>query len=181
MSKKSKKVKINSYLVFELGNEQFAIHVKKVLSILEMKNITKIPQTPDYMKGIINLRGNVLPVIDSHVKFNLPPLKINMKTSILVLELKNENTKPIKLGLMVDKVNEVLQIEKGKIQAPPNIGNAHNLNYISGIFKKDDKSFIMLINIDKVLSVEEMISMDNLEELKEEIKKGEDIQNVIMK
>ncbi len=176
MSKKAKKGKIDSYLIFELDNELFAIHVNKILSILEMKKITKVPETPDYMKGVINLRGEVLPIIDSHIKFNLSPMSISMKTSILVMELKRENAKAIKLGLMVDKVDEVLQIQKKKILAPPNIGAAYESSYITGMYKKDDKTFIMLIDIDKVLSIKEIVTMGDLNVLKEEMEKNEEVE-----
>ncbi|RLD76368.1 MAG: chemotaxis protein CheW [Bacteroidetes bacterium] len=174
MSKKTKKGKMDSYLIFELDNELFAIHVNKVLSILEMKKITKVPETPDYMKGVINLRGEVLPIIDSHIKFNMPPMSVSMKTSILVMELKHENAKTIKLGLMVDKVDEVLQIQTKKIQAPPSIGAAYESTYITGMYKKDDKNFIMLIDIDKVLSLKEIVTMGDIGKLKEEMEKEEE-------
>lgn len=171
MSKKTKKGKIDSYLIFELENELFAIHVNKILSILEMKKITKVPETPDYMKGVINLRGEVLPIIDSHIKFNMSPMSISMKTSILVIELKRENAKAVKLGLMVDKVDEVLQIQSKKIQAPPSIGAAYESTYITGMYKKDDKTFIMLIDIDKVLSLKEIVTIGDISKLKEEMEK----------
>ena len=179
MSKKAKKKKINSYLTFELDNELFAIHVNKILSILEMKRITKIPQTPDYMKGIINLRGQALPVIDSHIKFNLSPIDITMKTSILVIELKQENSKAVKLGLMVDKVNEVLQIEAKSIIPPPNIGNSHKTDYITGIYKKEDKTFVMIIDINSVLSIKEIVTIGDLEKIKIDIedKQNTELQN----
>ena len=171
MSKKFKKGKIDSYLIFELENELFAIHVNKILSILGMKKITTIPESPDYMKGVINLRGEVLPIIDSHIKFNLSPMSVTMKTSILVLELKRENAKAIKLGLMVDKVDEVLQIQKKKILDPPSIGTAYESTYITGMYKKDNITFIMLIDIDKVLSLKEIVTMGDLKELKKDMEK----------
>ena len=172
---KKKKEKINSYLVFYLEKEMFTIHVNKILSILEMKKITKIPQSPDYMKGVINLRGKVLPIIDSHTKFNLPPATITMKTSIIVLDIKTEGKK-IKLGLMVDKVEEVIEIRNKDILPPPNIGNAFQSEYIKGMYKKDEKNFIMIIDIDKVLSLKDVVDLSELKqenipkELKEEIK-----------
>ncbi len=130
------------------------------------------------MKGVINLRGEVLPIIDSHVKFNLPPININMKTSILVMELKHNNAKTIRLGLMVDKVDEVLQIQNKKIQAPPSIGAAFESTYITGMYKKDDKTFIMLIDIDQVLSLKEIVTMGDLSMLKKEMDKEEDKEKV---
>ncbi|MBN1253120.1 MAG: chemotaxis protein CheW [Bacteroidales bacterium] len=184
MNKKNKKTKINSYLVFCLDTELFAIHVDKILSILEMKKITKIPESPEYMKGVINLRGEVLPIIDSHLKFSLPPIDITMKTSIIVLEIETAENK-IKLGLMVDKVEEVIQIVKKEILPPPNIGTAFESKFINGMYKKDDKTFIMIIDIDKVLSIKEIIDLGDLkineiiesEKTKKEEKTEEFIEN----
>lgn len=181
MSKEEKKEKNDSYLIFELDNELFAIHVDKILSILEMKKITKVPETPDYMKGVINLRGDVLPIIDSHVKLDLSPMSITMKTSILVMELKHKKNKSVKLGLMVDKVDEVLQIEKKKILEPPSIGAAYESTYITGMYKKDDKTFVMLIDIDKVLSIKDIVSMGNLDKLKVDMGDDKQVEDEVKK
>ena len=134
VNEKSKKQKNNSYLVFELQEELFAINVSKVLSILQMQKVTTVPESPDYMMGVINLRGDVIPIIDSHVKFNLDPITVTMKTNILVLEIGRLNNKPLKLGFMVDNVNEVIQITEKKILPPPGIGDVYQSRYITGVY-----------------------------------------------
>ncbi len=161
---KKNKNKTDSYLVFNLQEELFAINVGKVLSILEMQKVTAVPESPDYMKGVINLRGSVIPIIDSHVKFNLEPISISMKTNILVLEIGRQKKKALKLGFLVDKVNEVIQIPDKKILPPPGIGDIYQSRYITGIFQKDKNTFIMLLDIEKALSIKEITSLKEVAE-----------------
>ena len=155
--------KVNSYITSKFVNEYFAIDVSKVLSILEMQRITEVPESPPYMKGVINLRGEVLPVVDSHVKFGLPPLNITMHTCILVLEIKSEDNDIIKLGLMVDHVEEVLEIGQENIMPPPSIGNSIKSKYITGMFQKSETQFIMMLDIDKLLTIKEIDSIKDTE------------------
>lgn len=103
MIKDDKILEINSYLSFKLGHEEFALHVDKVLNILEMTRITKVPKAPDYMKGVINLRGTVLPVIDTRLKFGMTETIYTDKTCIIVLELML-NDQRVLLGTLVDEV-----------------------------------------------------------------------------
>ena len=167
---KKKKEKIDSYLVFQLQGELFTINVGKILSILNMQKLTVVPESPKYMKGIINLRGKVIPVIDSHVKFNLEPINITIKTSILVLDIGLENKKKFKLGFMVDKVEEVIQIQDKKILPPPGIGDVFQSDYITGVYQKDENKFIMILDIEKALSLNEIVSLNTVI-LNEEISK----------
>ena len=158
-NKKKDKKKTGSFLIFELQSELFAINVKKILSILQMQKVTTVPESPDYMRGVINLRGKVIPVIDSHVKFNLNPISVTMKTNILVLEFIRENKKKLKLGFMVDKVSEVIQITEKDILPPPGIGDVFQSEYISGVYQKDEKNFIMILDIEKALSIKDIVSI----------------------
>jgi purine-binding chemotaxis protein CheW len=146
---------LETYLSFELGEEVFAINVSKVLNILEMKPITKIPQSPDYMKGVINLRGSVLPVVDLRLKFGLHENKISVNTSIIVLNIEKEN-ETIMIGILVDAVREVLEFITEEIAPSPSIGTKFNSGFINGMWRVDE-NFIMILDIDKVFSVEEII------------------------
>lgn len=101
---------LSSYLSFKLGDEVFAANVSKVLDILEMTNITKVPKAPPYLKGVINLRGTVLPLIDTRIKFGLSPTEFTPNTCILVLDIKIEN-EGLQIGSLVDSVQEVMEIE----------------------------------------------------------------------
>ena len=108
---------LNSYLSFKLGDELFAVNVGKVLNILEMTRITKVPNSPEYMKGVINLRGSVLPVIDMRVKFGLELTEETVNTCILVLDIEIDN-ESVKVGALVDAVSEVLEIEEEEKAVP---------------------------------------------------------------
>ena len=143
---------LNSFLSFKLGEETFAANVSKVLNILEMTKITKVPQAPAYMKGVINLRGTVLPVIDTRVKFGLSPTEFTPSTCILVLDIQIEN-ESLHVGGLVDSVQEVLEIEPHQILAPPNIGNRYRSQFINGMYKLTDEEFIMLLDMDKVFNL----------------------------
>lgn len=150
---KPKASEVKSYLSFKLGNETFASNVSKVLNILEMTTITKVPQSPAYMKGVINLRGTVLPVVDTRVKFGMTPPEVSNNTCILVLEVEVDG-ESIKIGALVDSVQEVLELDKEDIQPPPNIGNKYQSEFIFGMASVDD-AFIMLLDMDKVFSADE--------------------------
>jgi len=151
----SDKSKINSYLSFRLGDEYFAANVSKVLNILEMVKITKVPRAPEFMKGVINLRGAVLPVIDTRIKFGMSPTEYTKDTCILVLNVIIEG-EDVNVGALVDAVQEVMEIEDTKIQEPPSIGIKFKSKFIDGMIKMQDY-FIMLINLDKVFSADEAI------------------------
>ena len=148
---KKKKRKIISYLIFTLDKELYAIHVNKVLSIVEMHEITKVPKSEPHLKGVINLRGEIIPVIDSHVKFNLAPATITMKTSILILDLIWSSFERIKIGLMIDKVEEVLRITKKQILPPPKLEDNEQSEYITGMYEHRNDDFIMLLDVEKAL------------------------------
>lgn len=150
------KLTLNSYLSFKLGDETFAANVSKVLNILEMTKITKVPKAPIYMKGVINLRGTVLPVVDTRVKFGMMPTEITPNTCILVLEVEVEG-EGLQVGGLVDSVQEVLEIEPREIMSPPSIGSRYRSEFINGMYKREDEHFIMLLDMDKVFSSDEAL------------------------
>jgi purine-binding chemotaxis protein CheW len=151
---------VNSYLSFRIGSEIFAADVKNVLNILEMTKITSVPKAPAYMKGVINLRGTVLPVIDSRLKFNLEESDFTSNTCIIVLEL-HTGGEPIIIGTIVDAVKEVLEIEDSNILAPPSIGTSYRTNFLKGMYKSDE-GFIMLLDAEKVFASEEIVDIQNI-------------------
>ncbi|MFW5777554.1 MAG: chemotaxis protein CheW [Bacteroidota bacterium] len=146
---------VKSYLSFELGDEMFAADVSKVLEILELRPITKVPRSPSYMRGVINLRGNVLPVLDTRVKFGITAKEDTVDTCIVVLNVMMEG-ETLTLGALVDSVEEVLELTDGDIEPPPTIGSKFNPEYLHGMVKMDDV-FIMVLNVDKVFSTEELV------------------------
>lgn len=149
--------KINSYLTFSIGDESFAAHVGKVINILELSKITQVPRTPEFMLGVINLRGTVLPVVDTRIKFGLDVTEFTSQTCIIVMEIDMEGD-VIKLGALVDGVQEVLEVDDAEIKPPPSIGSKFKSEFIKGMIKVDD-SFIMLLDMDKAFSTEELIAL----------------------
>jgi purine-binding chemotaxis protein CheW len=160
--------KINSYLTFKIGDEVFAANVAKVLNILELQPITKVPQAPDYMKGVINLRGEVLPVVDSKFKFGLGETEFTNNTCILVLDIEINNEQ-VHIGALVDSVLEVLELEDKDIEEPPSIGTKYKNEFIEGMAKQADK-FVMILNMDLVFSMDELVL------IKEKTQEGESIE-----
>lgn len=155
--------KISSYLTFKLGEEEFAAHVGKVLNILEMTKITDVPKSPDYMKGVINLRGAVLPVIDTRIKFGMTPTEYTANTCIVVMDIDMDGDS-IHVGALVDSVQAVLEIDDSQILPPPSIGHKYRSEFIEGVANISD-SFIMILNMDEVFSSEEVTNMrDTAEE-----------------
>jgi purine-binding chemotaxis protein CheW len=146
--------RINSYLTFKLGDEVFAANVGKVLNILEMTKVTRVPKAPVYMKGVINLRGSVLPLIDTRIKFEMEETVYTTNTCILVLDI-NMNGESVHVGALVDSVQEVLEFDDRQIQPPPSIGTKYKSEFIEGMAKVGD-NFIMILNMDLVFSTEEL-------------------------
>lgn len=146
-----------SFLSFKLGDENFAIHVMKIMEILEVPKITKVPHAPNFLKGVINLRGAVLPVIDGKIKFGMPPIEFSINTCILVLKIEM-NDETVMAGVLVDAVSEVFEIEETKIQPSPSIGTKYKADFIQGMIKENDQ-FMMLLNIDNVFSSSELESI----------------------
>jgi len=144
---------LNSFLSFRLGDELFAANVSKVLEILEIPKITKVPRSPAFMRGVVNLRGNVLPVIDARTKFGLPSKEDTINSCILVLNIELEG-KEITLGTIVDDVQEVIEIDESTIQSIPSVGAKYKTEFIDGMVKKEDQ-FIMILNINLLFSTNE--------------------------
>jgi purine-binding chemotaxis protein CheW len=143
------------YLTFKLAEEAFALDVAKVREILDFTTITRVPQTPEFMKGVINLRGSVVPVIDMRLKFGMTETEKTVNTCIVVVEVAFDNEAMI-LGALADSVQEVVEMEPEQIEAPPKIGTRLKTDFIRGMGKRDSQ-FIMILDIDKIFTVEEII------------------------
>lgn len=142
------------YLTFKLSDEVFALDVAKVREILEITNITKVPQTPDFMRGVINLRGSVVPVIDMRLKFGMSETEQTVNTCIIVAEVNMDGDTTV-LGALADSVQEVVEMEPESIEAAPHIGTKLNTDFIKGMGKLDSR-FVMILDIDKVFSSDEL-------------------------
>jgi len=151
----------NQYLTFKLRDEVFALDISKVREVLDFTTVTKVPQTPDYMRGVINLRGNVVPVVDMRLKFGLSLTENSVNTCIIITEILVDGESTI-VGAMADSVQEVLDLEPEQIEPPPRIGVKLNIDFILGMGKHNDQ-FIIILNIDKVFSANEMADTMGLE------------------
>ena len=156
---------LRSFLTFHMMDEVFAIDVLKVIEILELSKITKVPRSPEFLVGIINLRGNVLPVIDARTKFGMPKKDVTVDSCIIVMNVEIEND-TVTLGALVDSVREVLEIQTDAIQKAPSVGSRYNSAFIDGLVKLND-DFIMILNIGRAFS-EHDFSLINFATEKEE-------------
>jgi purine-binding chemotaxis protein CheW len=142
------------YLSFNIGNELFAINVLKVLEVLQKQEITSVPNAPDYILGIINFRGEVVPVFDTRRKFNLKSLSENDSFAIAVLDLE-KNGEPFRIGATVDWVKDVITISETDIKPVPPMSSSFNTDFLSGVVRTEDR-FLLLIDVDKVFTKDEM-------------------------
>lgn len=147
----------DSYLTFLMNREHFAVHVNKVTELMEMLPVTSVPRAPEYMRGVINLRGTVVPVIDTRVKFSLPGADDTIDTCIIVLQVEVEQ-EMLKIGAIVDSVSEVIEVTPEAILPLPTVGNKERTRFIEGVIKLDNK-FIMILDVDKVFSHAEYIDL----------------------
>lgn len=155
--------KENKFLTFRLGQEEYGVEILKVREIIGIIDVTPLPQTPDYVKGVINLRGKIIPVIELRAKFTLPTVEYTEETCVIVMEVsEGEESEQFQMGVIVDSVNEVLDISQNQIEPAPRFGCALNTEYILGVGKvtiDDKEKVIILLEIDKVLTESEVESI----------------------
>jgi len=145
------------YLTFALAGEEYGIGILKVKEIIGMMAITTVPQVPAYVKGVINLRGKVIPVADLRLKFGMEPMEYNERTCIIVVEIESAK-KTIRMGIVVDSVSEVLNIKGSDIEETPNFGQQLNTAFILGMAKINGAVKILL-DIDRIFREEEVALM----------------------
>jgi purine-binding chemotaxis protein CheW len=148
------------YLTFELGGEVYGLEILKVQEIIGMMNVTQVPRTPEFVRGVINLRGKVIPVVDLRKKFALEAQEDTEKTCIVVVQIAREGGE-ITMGAIVDEVSEVLDVGSEQIEPPPSFGTDVDTDFILGMGKVDQK-VVMLLDVDKVLSGSDMAMVDQL-------------------
>ncbi|MBK3519578.1 chemotaxis protein CheW [Carboxylicivirga marina] len=149
-----------SYLTFCLQEESFTVNVGSVLEIIEIGEeygITSVPNTQDFVEGVVNFRGNVLPIVNARLKFSLDNYQDKERYVIIVLNLEKEN-ESFMVGLMVDKVDDVIEVNEKDVQPVPEIGKGYNTEYIDGVLLHDSK-FIMMMNIEEVIETEDVIAL----------------------
>lgn len=144
----------NTYLSFIIGDELYAVNVSKVLEVLEKQNISRVPNAPHYIKGIVNFRGDIVPVFETRDKFNLPTRKEGDTYVIIVLDL-SQNAEAFRIGAIVDRVKDVLEIDDSEIKAVPTMSKEFNSKFLQGIYKLNN-NFILLLDVEKVFTAEEI-------------------------
>ncbi len=153
--------KEGKYLTFELGGEEYGLEILKVKEIIGIMDITSVPQTPEYVKGVINLRGKVIPVIDLRLKFAMESLEYNERTCIIVVDIAGKSGNSVMVGIVVDSVSEVLNIRNDEIEDTPSFGAKLDTEYILGMAKIEGEVKILL-DIDRVLSTSEIPVVDSM-------------------
>jgi purine-binding chemotaxis protein CheW len=151
------------FLTFVLDEEVYALDIRQVREVLDLSTITKVPRMPEFMKGVINLRGGVVPVVDLRLKFGLKATERTVDTCIIIIEISLDGETTL-IGALADSVQEVLDLDQDQIKAPPKIGTRLKTEFIRGMGKKNDR-FIIILDIDKVFTSQELTQVsENIED-----------------
>jgi len=145
---------ISQYMTFKLGNELFAINVEQVREVLEVSTITRVPTAPDYMRGVVNVRGKAIPVVDLRLRFGLPATVDSVSTRVIVMELLLDGETTV-LGGLADSVHEVIEIEPSSIEPPPRIAMRWRTEFIQGMGRRGD-DFIIILDVNAVFAAREL-------------------------
>jgi purine-binding chemotaxis protein CheW len=157
---KSQKAEAGQYLTFMLGQETFAVSILPVREIIEYGGLTAIPMMPDFLRGVINVRGGVVPVIDLALCFRRSATEIGRRTCIIIVETASEDGRAAqRIGIIVDAVNEVIDVVEGDIEPPPSFGGGVPPEFIRGMAKRKN-GFIIILDVNRVLSINEMEAID---------------------
>ncbi|WP_227869523.1 chemotaxis protein CheW [Undibacterium parvum] len=147
------------YLTFVLGGEVYALGILNIKEIIQYGDLTEVPMMPSFIRGVINLRGRVVPVVDLAARFGRGVTSVSRRTSIVIIEMaQSEENEGQSIGVMVDAVNEVVDIAAAEIEPPPSFGAKIRPDFISGMAKQAGR-FIIVLNLDRVLSIEEMVAL----------------------
>lgn len=164
----SEELLATQYLTFVLDNEVFAVDVARVREILEYTSVTRVPKTLKYMRGVINLRGSVVPVVDMRVLFGLPETDTTVNTCIIVMEIVADGSAFV-MGALADSVREVMELDPSQIEPAPKVGSRVKTDFINGMGKYNNE-FIVILNIDKMLPDEASHSIEEMAEAGASIK-----------
>jgi len=154
-------IETTQYLTFKLDEEIFALDIAKVREVLDYTTVTKVPRTPEFMRGVINLRGSVVPVVDMRLKFGMTKTDKTVNTCIIIVEITLAG-ETVVLGALADAVHEVIELEPQQIEPAPRIGARLKTDYIKGMGKRGEH-FIIILDIDKVFSMDELSLVQEVE------------------
>jgi len=151
---------LKQYLTFRLNQEVFAVEVFRVREVLDVVNITRVPNAPSYMRGMINVRGSVVPVMDTRQKFGMGEVEATLDTRIIILEVKDLSGDIIVMGALADSVHEVTELNADDVESAPRLGTSWNTDFIAGIAKRNDQ-FIVILDIDYVFTSTELTALSD--------------------
>jgi purine-binding chemotaxis protein CheW len=149
------------YLTFFLAEEEYAVSIQRVKEIIEYTTVTRVPKVPLWVRGVINLRGNVVPVVDLSLRFGLEQRAVTKTTCVVIVEVEQDAERMV-MGVIADAVNQVIELTSSDIEEPPAFGTAVRLEYLSGMAKLG-KKFALILNIDRVLSASELLAVSTLQ------------------
>lgn len=150
------------FLTFLLGSEEYGIPIQKIKEIIGIMDITSVPRSPSFIKGVINLRGKIIPVMDLRLKFELREKEYNQRTCIIVVELEHSDSSRL-MGIVVDTVSEVLNIQKSDIELPPQYGSLVDTAFLTGMGKVKGK-VVLLLDIEQILSSAEKVQLNEIKQ-----------------
>lgn len=157
-SAQAQAIQHEQYLTFMLGGDLYAIGILGIKEIIEYGNLTSVPRMPGFIRGVINLRGAVVPVIDLGARFDKPSTEVTRRTCIVIVEVSLGEDEKQDIGVMVDAVNEVLEISSSEIEPAPSFGADIRVDFISGMGKIEDR-FVIILDMDRVLSMDEIVAL----------------------
>ncbi|NDV25782.1 chemotaxis protein CheW [Desulfovibrio sp. JC010] len=152
----------NQYLTFTLNKDIYALDIASVREVLELTPITRIPRTPKFMRGVINLRGHAVPVVDMRLKFGMSRTEDTINTCIIIVEVSFDGESTV-MGALADSVREVIELTESMIEEPPRMGTTIKTEFIRGMGKQDD-DFVIILDINKILSVEELAMLRSVQQ-----------------
>ena len=149
------------YLTFTLDGETFATEISQVREVLEYSHVTRVPRTPEFMRGVINLRGNVVPVVDLRLQFGMPAVEPTIDTCIVIVEVAIDD-QPTVLGALADSVQEVIELRDDQQEPAPRLGTRIDTDFIQAMGRHDDR-FVIILDMDRVFSVDEIAAVTQLD------------------
>lgn len=158
MDNKATQSRRERYLTFFIGSEQYGIAIDRIKEIIAMMNITKVPKIPSYMRGVINLRGSIIPVIDTRLRFNMDYREADMHTAIIIVEVEK-----ISIGFIVDRVEEVSSIDSSSLSEPPKFGSGIDTDFICSVAQIEEK-VVMILDVLKLFEADELVALEQFEQ-----------------
>jgi purine-binding chemotaxis protein CheW len=153
------------YLTFYLGDEQYGIAIDKIKEIIAMMDVTNVPNTPPFMRGVINLRGSIIPIVDTRLRFGMEHRDEDMHTAIIIVEVEKVN-----IGFIVDRVEEVSSIDESNLSEPPKFGSHVDTNFICNVAQIED-NVAMILDVVKLFETDELVSLEQIQQTN--VKEGE--------